>query len=161
MSSFSLKARETGAEGEHSAPAAREGHDSVVTLHSGSERDREQRIREQDGTARQAREPERETSARCCSLAGTEEAQNSSLPALGGKQQPLGCSCTSELSSKPFCKFHAKGPCQCQSVWIDSWSNVRFPVGSAQPTQINGNLCRRLQVCCLEETSEAKVMCKD
>ena len=85
----------------------------------------------------------------------------SSLPALGGKQQPLGCSCTSELSSKPFCKFHTKGPRQCQSVWIDSWSNVRFPVGSAQPTQINGNLCRRLQVCCLEETSEAKVMCKD
>ena len=40
VSSFSLKARERGAEGEHSAPAAREGHDSVVTLHSGSEQER-------------------------------------------------------------------------------------------------------------------------
>ena len=53
VSSFSLKARETGAEGEHSAPAAREGHDSVVTLHSGSEQDRARGIREEhDSRAR-------------------------------------------------------------------------------------------------------------
>ena len=51
-SSFSLKARETGAEGEHSAPAAREGHDSVVTLHSGSEQDRARGIKEHDSRAR-------------------------------------------------------------------------------------------------------------
>lgn len=72
-----------------------------------------------DGGSR-AQESERKASQWCHSLAGTEVAQDSFLPALGGKQQPRSCSCTSELSSRLFCKFHTRGPSPA-SVCLDQY----------------------------------------
>lgn len=42
--------------------------------------------------------------------------------------------CTEELpGTGSSVNFTQREPCQCPCDWINIWSNVRFPVGSAQP----------------------------